>query len=567
MKQRCKTLVHWQSEVHSAIPKSNPKYKHQQKYIMNKFVSIILLFFVLLSCTKQTETTINLVPSTPATAANYWCTWYAQNYWVQRGGEVVDLNKITNSAAREELTYNHLYNQKDGWVTNYLPRGRSDWYFLIDHGWQTKEASERTIPGAQPFFSLHIDPRDFPEYADAEPQEALRLFNEEIIANGWRGLGIWTRGTIDSTAAQTMVEWSKYAGIEYWKIDGGGIENFWSYKIKEKIFPELSLEYVTPAGNLNPGWDIEGQKEYPSSYDIGGRHQVDMLRVLQNSDVFRTYDASPLLMSVTTLRRAHDILKQTQNQPKYVSTLNLQDNCSAAAALGCLVAGKRHPNYMERTLEGKDLHHQLSGKRHMQGRINEHERLGEWQRKARPFLAGFGTYASSEKELVDYCEFTKWDTWNKATYGKIVSQSAPAIMARNMPLPTVEIEGEPPYVMATTYPNGPVCVATEGRVRPDDNWFHPRAKVTIQVKDANQPIGIFGHYDELIIQFPETINPENIWAQDLLAESATDILSKVNVEGNTLSIPGDLIDKIGTSAASDDDISVPGMVLKLSFKK
>ena len=145
----------------------------------------------------------------------------------------------------------------------------------------------------------------------------------------------------------------------------------------------------------------------------------------------------------------------------------------------------------------------------------------------------------------------------------MVYQSAPAVMARNMSLPTVEIEGEPPYVMATTYPNGPVCVATEGRVRPDDHWFHPRAKVTIQVKDATQPIGIFGHYDELIIQFPEIINPVNIWAQDLLAESATDILSQVKVEGRSLIIPGGLIDRIGTASGSDGDISVPGMVLKM----
>jgi len=93
------------------------------------------------------------------------------------------------------------------------------------------------------------------------------------ISHGWRGLGIWTRGTIDSLTARTFVEWSKYAGIKYWKIDVGGIENFWSFNIKEEIFPELTLEYVTPAGNLNPNWDVPGQKEYPSVYDIGGTHQ------------------------------------------------------------------------------------------------------------------------------------------------------------------------------------------------------------------------------------------------------------------------------------------------------
>jgi hypothetical protein len=360
-----------------------------------------------------------------------------------------------------------------------------------------------------------------------------------------------------------MVEWSKYAGVKYWKIDGGGIENFWSYKIKEEIFPELTLEYVTPAGNLNPEWDVPDKKTYPSVYDFGGRKQKDMLRVLQYSDAFRTYDASPVLMTVTTIRRVHDILKQTQGQAKYRSILNVQDDCNAAAGLGCLVASKRHPNYMERTLEGKDLHHQLSGKRHMQGRINEAERYGRWSRIAPAFPAGEGSYLSSDTELIDYYKFTKYDTWNKATYNKNVYQSAPAIMARNMPLPKVEIDGDAPYVMSTTYPNGPVCVATEGRVKPKDQWFHPRAKVTVKLDDMNQPVGIFGHYDELILEFDEAIMADKIWAQDLLAEEATDIKSEIKIKENKLFIPGELIDKIGTSEGDKGDISVPGMVLKL----
>ena len=521
------------------------------------FLSIILL--------KACNISPNLVPEEPSTAANYWCTWYAQNYWQQRGGEITDFDAINNPNAREELSYKHLFNPVDGWVTNYLPRGRSDWFFLIDHGWQTKEASERTLPGAKPFFSLDMDQRDFPEFASDDPGESLRLFNNEIIDNGWKGLGIWTRGTVDSITARKMVEWSKYAGIKYWKIDGGGIQDFWSFKIKNEIFPELALEYVTGAGgNLNPGWDKPDREEYPSVYEIGGSKQQDMLRVLQHSDAFRTYDATPILMSVTTLRRAHDILKQTSGKPEYVSILNLQDDCNAAAGLGCLVASKRHPNYMERTLDGKDLHHQLSGKRHMQGRMNEAERFGRWSRIAPAFPAGEGSYQYSDNELFDYYPFTKHDTWNKATYGRIVYQSAPAIMARNMPLPEVEIAGEPPFVMATKYPNGAVCIATEGRVRPEDQWFHPRAKIRIKIEDINQPLGIFGHYDVLILEFVEEIKRiKHIWAQDLLDEKAADIKSKVKFKGNILIIPGKLIDDIGTSAGDEGDISAPGMIIKL----
>lgn len=525
----------------------------------------VMLSAVALMNSNATGQKINLIPEEPAKSPNYWCTWYAQNYWIQRGGEITDLQAINNPNAREELSYETIFNEKEGWASSYMPRGRSDWFFLIDHGWQTKKAEERTIPGSKPFFSCQIDPRDFPEYADVEPEEALRLFNEEIQSNGWRGLGLWVRGTISAETAETFVEWSKHAGIEYWKIDGGGTKDFHSFMIKQKIYPELQLEYITGSnGPLNPRWDNPKSKAYPSVYDIGGSKQKPMLKVLQFTDVFRTYDAAPILVTTTTLRRTHDILKQTEGNPKYRGILNLQDDPQAAAGLGCLVAAKRHPNYMERTYKGKDLHHQISGKRMVQKRMNEVERFGRWERIAPAFSSGTGTYAASDYDLIDHYPHTESDTWFKSCWGKTVYQSAPAIMARNMPLPKVEIEGDAPYVMASTYPNGPVCVATEGRVKPDDQWYHPRAKVTIIVKDATQPVGIFGHYDKLVVEFPEPLaGIKNVWAQDLLADEATDIKSKVAIKNNTLTIPGKLIDQIGTSAGDKGDFSVPGLVLKL----
>lgn len=56
---------------------------------------------------------------------------------------------------------------------------------------------------------------------------------------------------------------------------------------------------------------------------------------------------------------------------------------------------------------------------------------------------------------------------------------------------------------------------------------------------------------------------EHIWAQDLLADEATDIIDRVLIKGNTLTIPGELIDQVGTSAGDAGDISAPGMVLQL----
>lgn len=531
---------------------------------MRKTIAVLLTGILSVSAPGKTSQPPNLVPAEPATAANYWCTWYAQNYWQQRGGEITDFNKINNPNAREELTYDHLFNEGQGWATTYLSRGRGDYFFLIDHGWQTKVASERTVPGSKPFFSMQIDPRDFEAYGDVDPQESLRLFNEEIIRHGWRGLGLWVRGTVSAEAARTFVKWSKHAGIEYWKIDGGGTQDFHSYRIKQAIYPVLQLEYINGTGPFNDHWDDPSRMSYPSPYDIGRPKQKGMLNILQNTDVFRTYDVAPILVSTATMQRVNDILKQTQNDPKYIAILNIQDDPQVAAGMGCLIASKRHPNYMERTYQGEDFHHQIRGKRMIQKRMNEIERFGRWQRIAPAFAAGVGSYAASEDDLIDSYPHTEKDTWFKPVYGKTAFQSAPAIMARNMPLPKVEAQGDAPYVMASTYPNGPVCVATEGRVKPGDQWVHPRARVTFQVKDATQAIGIFGHYDELVIEFSEPPNGiANVWAQDLLADKATDISRLVKIKGHRLTIPGRLIDELGTSAGDEGDISVPGMVLQL----
>jgi hypothetical protein len=411
---------------------------------------------------------------------------------------------------------------------------------------------------------MQIDALDFEPYSDMAPQESLRRFNQDIISRGWRGLGLWVRGTISEEAARTFVTWSKYAGIQYWKIDGGGTQDFHSYEIKQTIYPELQLEYINGTPPLNPNWEDASRTTYPSPFAEGGARQQGMLRILQHADVFRTYDVAPILVSTSTLQRVNDILRQTQNQPRYCAILNVQDDPQVAAGLGCLIAAKRHPNYMERTYQGQDFHHQIRGKRMIQKRMNEIERFGRWQRIAPAFAAGIGSFVASDHGLIDHYAHTERDTWFKPCWGKMVYQGAPAIMARNMPLPKVEIDGEAPYVMASTYPNGPVCVATEGRVKPAAQWFEPRARVTIQVKDVTQPIGIFGHYDELIIEFSEPLRKEmRVWAQDLLAEQARDIKTRVRIEGTTLTLPGQVIDTVGTSAGDEGDISVPGMVLQL----
>jgi hypothetical protein len=175
----------------------------------------------------------NLVPEKPASAPNYWCTWYAQNYWINYGKDMKslrilndqkDLKTLNNENARDTLNDHTLFNKTNGWATTYLPRGRQDYIFLIDHGWQTKDRSKRLF-GEELFFTFVADEDDFPRYKGLNPGELLKKFNEEIKALGWNSLGLWFRGNLSLEQAREYVKWSKYAGITYWKIDGGDTSN------------------------------------------------------------------------------------------------------------------------------------------------------------------------------------------------------------------------------------------------------------------------------------------------------------------------------------------------------
>ena len=507
----------------------------------------------------------NLVPDKPAAySPHYWCTWYVQNYWQQRGGEITDFNKLTNLGAQQEMNHHNIFNQKDGWA-HYMKRGREDLTFLIDHGWQPVEGDWDKLPG-RPYFNFRADAKDFPSYAGMEPQEQMKTFNEELKALGWRGLGIWVRGQVSLAEMETFTKWSKHAGVTYWKIDGGDTGQYLAMQAKRKHYPELFMEHAHAPGHFNANTDVPNAQEYPSTFAAGESNAERTLRNLKNTDVIRVYDVAPHLITPTTIQRINDILLQTNGNSSYTAIINTQDLPYASMALGTSIASKRHPNYMERTLNGRDLHHQLEDDRMMQFCMNEVERLGRWSRIAMPIPVGVGSYRRSEQYLVDHYTHDKYSTWNRSTYGKKLYQGAPAIMARNMPLPTVEAdaEGNVPYVMASTYPNGATAIATEPRVTDARKVWFPRAGVTAKIHDASKVIGVAGHYGSLTLEFAGSLDGvTHVWAQDLLDVKSEDIISKVKISGNKLTIPGKLIDRIGTVAKDEGDLSAPGMVIRL----
>lgn len=540
------------------------------RYIFWKLTKSLCIASIILiiSCTGRVVPP-NLVPDQKSTAPNYWCTWYWQNYLIKKDEPVIspDARLIySNEAAREELSEESILGE-NGMARVMLPKTRGEFYFLIDHGWQDKSIEENT------FFTMIMDTLDFPSYSGLEPKDRIKKLNEEIKDLGWRGLGLWVRGDVTEEDAREFVEWSKYAGIKYWKIDGGDTRHYYASRAKNEIFPELVLEHVTGAGPLTPLWEQKGLDSYPSIYSPEIRNHplnnrntasVKVLEILMNTDVVRTYDAAPLTVSTTTLQRIHDILYQTAGHPEYIAYLNIQDDPTIAAALGLLVAVKRHPLNGSRIYEGEDLHFQIRGHRRVGERLNEIDRMAVWQRIAAPMNAGYGTYSFSDLYLQDSIEFRPGDTWYRQSIGRMVHQGAPAIISRNIELPTVKSKDELPYVMASKFQNGSIAVATEGRVSPDESWFHPLAEVMISIDDGREPVGIFGYYENLTLRLNRKLNPnEKIWAQDLLSLEAEDISDLVNQKGMDLIIPGELITRIGTSGNDPGDISVPGMIIQI----
>ena len=133
-----------------------------------------------------------------------------------------------------------------------------------------------------------------------------------------------------------------------------------------------------------------------------------------------------------------------------------------------------------------------------------------------------------------------------------------------MPLPEVSVEGgEMPYVLASRYPNGAVCVATVERLLLEEHtWTTPRAEITLQIGNARGPVGVFGYYHSLKLCYDKPL-PEDarIWAQDLIGKQPVDITSEVEISGTTLTLSGSLLERIGTQASTPGDESAPGLVL------
>ena len=518
---------------------------------MRKPVSLFLAAAIpaalfLLEASSQAD--INLVPIQPATAPNYFCTWSAQNYMYGQGLPSMD-PAILEGGSGSNLAWLSLTEKvvfgPQGWANTFYPRVRKDLYFLLDDGYYTGDAA-----------SMELNPQKFPSFP-GDPGQRLKAVRLKLEAAGWRGLGLWTRHTPNTPdKIEPLLQRSLFAGVKYWKIDGGD-GDFSVQALKQKDDPSLVLEHVSGEGPFNGDWSKDGRFG-PQTWGVG------RLNILKQTDVFRTYDVSTLLSVPTTLDRVAQLLNGAQGHPEAAGLLNCEDEVYLAATLGCTMGVMRHPLVGLRPSGDPDVC--FAGPRQTKRRMDEVVRALHWQRIAAPYGVGQGYVKLDKNTLADNWVFKRGETWDTEVIGHAVNQGAPARVSRNLPLPIVTAPGELPFVVTARFPNGAAAVCTLERNRRDKAWFMPLAAVTVETAGAPGPFGIFGHYKTLTLHLPQPLAGKYVFAQDLAGEKAVDVTKRVHIQGNLLTIPGALIDKIGCQNAAPGDLSDPGLVLAIRDK-
>jgi hypothetical protein len=484
--------------------------------------------FLLFASAINAQAHKSLVPSKPSTVPDYFSTWNIQGYVVSYDGPA------TSRVMTEQSMFGD--GPLEGW-TSFFPDFRKDLIFLMDDSWDIPINDHRSeIMG-----EARLNTERFP-CCKGNLKKLVRMTKQA----GWKGLGGWIcaqEASATPDAANPEAYWTARlkenhkAGMAYWKVDYGRQER--NQEWREQL-TQLGRKYA-------PGMPIEHAYTYP---------------VIEKSDVFRTYDVEVVTAVPVTLQRVTQLLKY-KTQPGNMGLINCEDEPLIAVGLGCVIGVMRHP-INQPLPNGLSDHVFPQAGRNLKARLDEVNRALKWHRLAAPFAVNDDAQFSVE-QLTDEWRLGERETWVPSHHaGDTLRESAHAVISRCMPLPEVHTEGGlTPYVLASRYPNGAVCVATVERLLLEEHtWATPRADITLKMGDAKGPVGIFGYYRSLNLCYEKPL-PEcaRIWAQDLIGKQPIDITSEVQIMGNTLILPGSLLERIGTQASHSGDESAPGLVL------
>jgi len=488
------------------------------------------------------ETNKDLIPKPGNMTGSYVCTWWNQSACASR----LRLTGEGLSEWRDALNAHTLFDDESFY--HHVPRKeRKDLIFLVDDGWDIPKGTPNDDAHRYLYGSVDPDCEKFARFGST-PEERLTGMSQAVKELGYAGLGLWISpqesGREEYKEADARAYWEKRAlwchnaGILYWKVDWGNRDFDDDYRrlitdCAHRLAPGLLVEHAViqmPVTHTNHSKNFKAERP----------ERVEKLMTF--ADAYRTYDIMEPFDKVCTLERAHEALVCAEGEHSGLSLINGENLYPICAALG-LTTGIM--NYNPEALA-----------------------CIRWHRFAPPFGITEGDYKYSAEWLRDslFCE-RELCSWSPCK-GRTVEEHAPAVMARNCPLPRVSARGSvAPFVIASKNPkSNAYAVATVQRtVDPNKNIYFS-ADVTVTEADICAPVGVFGIFNSLTVEFSEAI-PENarVLAQDLTAEKAKDVTELVKIENNTLYLDGKLLRVIAKGDKKRDDDSAPALVLKLEL--
>ena len=496
----------------------------------------------------------NLVPDTPSTGPNIWCTWGIQNHV----GSQDEVAKKVRETVRREVAFEGdqgggadfarsclnedlLFGEK-GWA-DYWPEIRKDVYLLLDDGWDVPYNTP--AKKADAFGSFELDEKKFPT-CTGTPAQRLKALNEKMKARGWRGAAVWIAaqakgenyGKARTWAPEKLrdywrdrVLWSKEAGVAYWKVDWGVHGRDVAFRrmlteLARELYPELTIEHSVPMGALND-YDARTDKGTGAFANSDAKQLAEVDATLSFAGVFRTYDVV-IKPSTTIDRAAYELARGRALGAKGI--LSVEDDMTISVGLASAVGIMRWDNAA----------HDVGSRSRW-----EPVRAVRWQRIAPAVsMDALDVFVSKERQT-DTVTFKPGSTWYQPVWGKTIVQSAPAIISRGIENPKVtpfDKNGIAPYVMATLHPNGSFALAMASRKTPDYNGT-PRADVEVNLDCLGRKICLFGVNGNVRFRLGTT-RPIEVLAQDLAENEAIDVTDKVKIENGALTIPAGLGGKV-----------------------
>lgn len=499
------------------------------------FTAVFAALLLASGCSERTDSPGSLVPDTPSNAPDYMCTWNIQGFVHDQAGPV---------RFREAMTEDYIFGdgKYENWI-NFFPSIKEDLYFVMDDSW---DIPVDVNTGKNEYLgTVELDQTRFPSFTGT-PVERLTKLTQKIKDMGWKGAGGWICAQKSDRYPDVPEEeyWAERlkaaneAGFSYWKVDWGHNQTNEQWR---KMLTRLGKEHA-------PDLWIEHAMEF---------------EYVEFSDVFRTYDVVNVVSQPLTIRRVSEMLAYDA-QEGVKGIINCEDEPYIAAGLGCAIGVMRHPIDGPTPSGLMDNAFPPVGHNYKKC-LDEVVRGVRWHRIAEPF--GVDNDAQSDPvNLEDHWICKERETWMNLEEGSIMTEEAPARVSRAMPLPVVnDTSSDRPYILASRYPNGAVAVAAIGRALGRE-YVTKEVDVEVKGSEWNAPVGLFGYFKSVTIEYSSDA-PEKmkIWAQDLAGDTPVEITDEVTVEGNKITISGEVIKKVGLMCATEGDLSGPGLVMKVLY--